>query len=519
MIALLLAGFAAQLSEDERFRLVLDRFTAGPTPSLVEEVRSRGLRTWFQEQLRSDLAESEELTKRLERFETLGLSAAEIVEKYDKKEGKNATPQEKKEARRLGAIPPVELFAWIVLRSVYGRRHVRETSTDFFRNHFSISVEKQEIRFLATEWERDVLYARSLGPFGEMLEATAHHPAMLLFLDNHLSRRPPSPQELKEIEARTRRRTGSEDRAEEAVNIAKQRGLNENYARELLELHTLGVDNHYTQQDVIEVARGLTGWTIQRRVWSFRFDPRMHSGGEKTVLGQKIAEHRSGPGEGMKILDVLQRHPGTARFLAWKLCRWFVNDQPEPDMVERIAQVFARSGGDLAKVYSAIVDDPSFFTRANYRTKFKRPWEFVVSALRATQADVIGPAGLNQALVAMNEPLYRCADPTGFYDQSEAWCDPGAMAARWAFANDVVRGRIAGVRISSSLFSELSADRPEEWNRILSAKILPAVAISRETSASLDRLLTAERAKKSSPAQAGAVLVAALLGSPEFQRQ
>lgn len=518
MTAIVLAAAmqSGSMSEDEKIRHLLDRFTPGATTTLVEEVRARGRRAWFEDQLRGDLPESGELKRRTAKLETLDLPTSEILARYDRKEGPNATPQEKKEVRRLGALPAGELFQWIVWRSVYGGRHVREAACDFFRNHFSVSVDK-DLRFLLTAWERDVILAKPLGRFGDLLEATARHPAMLVFLDNHLSRRPPTEAELREIEQRVRRQSGSEERAEEAVSIARQRGLNENYARELLELHTLGVDNLYTQQDVIEVAMCLTGWTQRRRDGSFLFEARMHCPGDKTFLGQTIREDRSGPGEGRQVLDILKRHPATAKFLSWKLCRWFVNDRPDPEMVGRIAEVFLQTDGDLARTLLALVEDPAFYARENLRAKFKRPWEFVVSALRATQADVTGPAGVNQALTAMNEPLYRCADPTGYYDQAEAWCDPGAMAARWAFASDLVAGRIAGVRVPDSLYADLPVDRPSEWREILARKILPAVGIGRETSAHIDRLVA--KKPKGRPSEVGPLIVAALLGAPEFQRQ
>jgi uncharacterized protein (DUF1800 family) len=527
MAALLLAapGLSAQdgaMTEDEKIVHLLNRFTPGATADLVREVKAAGRREWFAKQLAGDVVESEALTRVLAKYETLGLSNAEIFEKYNDRIPKDATPAEKREIRRRAAIPMREMLEWVGLRAVYSSHAVRETSGDFFRNHFSVSIDKGELRSLTTEWERDVIAKHALGNFGTLLEATAKHPAMLFYLDNHLSRRPPTEAELRILEARERRRSGSEERAAEAVEIARQRGLNENYARELLELHTLGVDHGYTQEDIVQLAKILTGWTIGRLGdgrGKFEFNRRMHCPGDKTFLGETIRE--GGVAEGERVLEILRRHPTTARFLAWKLCRWFVNDEPSEAMVRRVADVFQKSEGDLPKVYAAIADDPEFFARANFRAKFKRPWEFVVSALRATGADVSDATALYPILTGMNEPLYRCADPTGYYDQAEAWCDPGAMAARWTFASDLANGRVRGVRIPASLYADLPAAKPKEWRDALAAKLLPVAGVGRRTAAEIDRIVDAELAKnpKAGPEKVGPAIVAALLGSPEFQRQ
>jgi uncharacterized protein (DUF1800 family) len=409
------------------------------------------------------------------------------------------------------------------LRAAYSANHVREAACDFLRNHFSVSIDKDEVDFLALTWERDVIRRYAFAPFTEALEASARHAAMLVYLDNHISRRPPTAAELKQIEAQTRRETKSRDRAKEAVEIAKQRGLNENYARELMELHTLGVDRYYTQRDVISLAKALTGWTIRRdgpQKLEFLFDGEMHCQENAPFLGGTISGKRDVSGAEF-ALEALKRHPGTAHFLAWKLCRWFVNDDPDEKMVKRIAGVFQRTGGDLRKVILAIVEDPDFFKRENYRAKFKRPWEFVVSALRATGADVTDYAGLHDALTAMNEPLYRCPDPTGYYDQAEAWRDPGAMAVRWTFAQDLAAGRIRGAKIPASFYADLPPDQPREWIGALVRKLLPICGLGDRTAAGVGRLLDAQLARtpRLGPKQAGPMIVAVILGSPEFQKQ
>lgn len=504
------------LSDDERILHVLSRLTPGATAELVEEVRAAGLGSWLERQLQGEtrgaarnapervLPEPEALTSRLAEFRMLELDNVQL----DRATSVTISP----EATLLAAR---ELLAWVLLRAVYGANHVREAACDFFRNHFAVSIDKEALRFLGLTWERDVIQGHALGSFPELLDATARHPAMLIYLDNYLSRRPPTRSELKQIEREARRETGSAELARRATDIARQRGLNENYARELLELHTLGVDRYYTEQDVIAVAKAFTGWTVDRTSWEFTFNEALHQRERKQLFGVTLQSR--GNNEGEAVLDILKRHPGTSRFLAWKLCLWFVNDEPDDKLVRRVADVFQRTGGDMRRVLRAIVDDRSFFDRENYRAKFKRPWEFVVSALRVTGAQVQDARGVLNALDAMSEPLYRCADPTGFYDQAEAWRDPGAIAFRWTFAVDLLAGRIRGTRVPTELFADLPPERPEEWKDILVGRILPVCGIGRATSAMIDRLV--ERKSRTGPAATGSQIVTVLLGSPEFQKQ
>lgn len=519
-------GGPATLSEDAKLIHVLNRFAFGATADLLEQVRAQGgWRNWFQTQRKGGQPEPPALEERLRRYETLSMAMDEISDKYYAPPPKDATPREKAEARRRARIPTDDMLAWVLLRAAFSANPVRETAADFFRNHFSIDTGKGPVEQMAVDWEREIIHRMSLGNFGSILEATAKHPAMLYYLDNAVSRRPPTPEELRRIEERVKRRTGSEERAEEEVELARQRGLNENYARELLELHTLGVDNGYTQEDVIEVAKCLTGWTIGRArggKGGFRFQPLMHCPGDKKFLGQTIRENPRNPiAEGEQILEILKKHEGTARFLAWKLCRYYVSDTPDEAMVGRIAEVFRKTNGDIPSVLTAIVEDPAFFAPENFRAKYKRPFEFVVSALRVTGAEVTGVRELLAALKRMNEPLYACPDPTGYYDQAEAWCDPGSIAYRWAFANDLAAGKIRGVRIPDSFYADLPPDAPGEWRERLAQKVLPIAGVGPDTAAAIDRLVAAERKSnpKAGPRQLGPAIVAALLGSPEFQKQ
>jgi len=412
----------------------------------------------------------------------------------------------------------------VLLRAVHGRNQVREVAADFFRNHFCVAVDKGQVRYLAVAYERDVVRRHALGNFGAMLEASARHPAMLLYLDNALSRRAPTKAELKEIELRVRLQTKSKQAGRDASDIAAQRGLNENYARELLELHTLGADNYYTQRDVENVARALTGWTFRNEPGEpieFLFRPEMHDKGDKKFLHALIKDDFKHPeAEGEEVLAILEAHEGTARFLSWKLCRHLVRDDPPPDLVERVAKTFRRTKGDLPAVYRAIVDDPEFFSRASYRAKCKRPFEFVVSALRAVNARIDDSRELLRALTSMSEKLYECSDPTGYYDQAEAWLDPGAFAVRWKFAVDLAAGEVRGVAIPDALYDELPPGRPELWKEWLLHRLLPA-GLDARVSRILDRKVEEEtasgRARHLEPLARS--LVGMILGSPSFQAQ
>lgn len=496
---------AGPLGEDEKIVHFLSRFTPGPTEELFREVRGVGIGRWLEEQLRGDLRESETFAEHLRRFETIGLSSRDIVRRYK-------VPDD--DARQ--AIPGKELGAWVLARAVYSRRHVREVAADFFRNHFSVSLDKDDVKFLATEWEREVIRDLCLGSFGELLEATARHPAMLVYLDNFISRAPPPPAELKTLERQVLRKTGSAEEARQAVNIARQRGLNENYARELMELHTLGVDRYYTQADVVAVAKCLTGWTLDPGKWTFLYRPDLHCLERKTVLGRPVAPKGRNDSEGDVVLEMLKLHPGTAQFVSWKLCRHLVNDEPDPALVKRVAAVFRSARGNLARVFQAIASDPEFYERRNFRDKYKRPFEFVVSALRATGARLEHYDGILDALAKMNEALYRCPDPTGYYDQAEAWRDPGAIATRWVFARDLASGRIPGVKIPDAFYDDLDPARPESWTATLAGKMLPALRLSPATARKLEELA---RRHAGAPREAGPRMTAVLLGSPEFQRQ
>jgi uncharacterized protein (DUF1800 family) len=274
---------------------------------------------------------------------------------------------------------------------------------------------------------------------------------------------------------------------------------------------------------VIAVAEALTGWTVQQnpdQPIDFVFKPDLHERGERRILKVRIpADPGSGEAEGQRVLDLLARHPGTSEFICYKLCRHFVNDRPSPAMVRRVARTFRqRNATDLPRTYRAIVRDEEFFAPANYQTKFKRPFEFVVSALRITDAEIVTTDGLHRSLLTLNEPLYQCEDPTGYYDQSDVWRDPGIMAARWQFAIGLGMGWIKGVNIPDSYWEGLEPNNPLQWKEALSKRILP-MGHTEQTDAALERVIAKYAKFNPKPEQLGRYIVGILIGSPEFQRQ
>lgn len=511
-----------KLTEDQRIHHFLNRFTLGATPALMAEVKKMGMKKWLKAQLAGKNAEPASLKEALANMKSLTMTLQEVSDTYVVEIGKDTSPKERRKARQTGKVPEKEMLNAIIMRSVLSNNHIKQTSSDFFRNHFAVSVDKGAVSLLAGNWEQEVIQGNALGTFPGILKATAHHPAMLFFLDNHLSCRPATAAELERINKRGKN-------FEKKLANLQQRGLNENYARELLELHTLGVDNYYTQEDVIEVAKAITGWTITprrlvkklKKPFGFLFVPQFHSTGDKIVLGQTIKENKKDPqAEGEAVLELLAAHKGTAEYLSKKLCIWFVNDEPSDAMVKRIAAVFTKTKGDLPAIYMAIFEDPDFFSTENYLAKYKRPFEFVISALRATGASVQHPEIIHRQLKAMNEDLYRCADPTGYYDQAEAWQDPGAMSIRWKFAHDLARGKFFAVNIPVDFYSDLPLDKPETWGELLAAKLL-CQPMSEKTSTALKKLIARKSEVKTRRLrkELGPLLVAGILGSPEFQKQ
>lgn len=515
------AAQGEKLDARERALHLLSRFSFGPTPAELARVLELGEEAWLDEQLGE--LDDPALEARLEVYPTIGLPALDVWARTYERTPEDATPEERRRIREQNDAPRRELMAATATRAVHAHGQLREVLVDFWRNHFNVSYTKGgPAQQLLTEWDEAVLRAHAFAPFAELLSATAHAPAMLHYLDNSSSRRPSTGAELAEIERRIRRATGSRAAGERAADLALQRGLNENYARELLELHTLGVDNGYRQKDVVALAEILTGWTWSRtdEGWSYRFRGDLHVQGSKRFLGQRIqGEVEKGEQEGQAVLELLADERGTSEFLALKLARHFVDDDPPPRLVADLAAAFRKHDGRPDEVLRALVDHPAFWSREHYRTKFKTPQEFVFSALRATEAEVDDWNDVLRRLRDMGQPIYHCDDPTGWYDTAEAWLDPGVLALRWEFASDLANGRVKGVRLGPAVFADVSDDVPvHEWSTRLTARVLPAGA-GLATQVALDRAAAQSFAEDAPPETLRRRLLALLLGSPDFQRQ
>jgi uncharacterized protein (DUF1800 family) len=317
-----------------------------------------------------------------------------------------------------------------LLRAVYSEKQLEEVLADFWFNHFNVYLDKGADRYLVPSYERDAIRPHVLGKFRDMVLATAKHPAMLFYLDNWQSMDPTIAERMK-----SRRKLG----------------LNENYGRELLELHTLGVDGGYTQTDVTETARAFTGWTIDgpQRGGAFSFNPRMHDKGEKVVLGVKIPAG-GGMDDGLKVIDIVTRHPSTARFVSRKLAQRFVADEPPPALVDRMARRFTETDGDLREVMKTMLTSTEFWSKAAWRSKLKTPLEMVASAARASGAEIRSAAELVRHLADFGQPLYRKQEPTGYSHLNEEWVNSAGLLARMNFAVALADNRITGVQVNAA---------------------------------------------------------------------
>ena len=525
------------LTEAQKARFALDRLGFGARPGEVARVQAMGVATWIERQLRPESIDDAALATRLRGLSVPGMSTAELFRKYpnptavlrgieqndasvSRRNRRDVTAMaeegnergERRQAlarayRELGAERPQEVYLQLaadrLLRATYSERQLQEVMVDFWSNHFNVYARKNVSQWFLPAFDREVIRKHALGNFRELLLASAQSPAMLFYLDNFESvsadanlaeamgegRRDLarlSDEQLRD--ALTRRRGLSASETDERIRRLRgnpdqslaQRlptGLNENYARELLELHTLGVDGGYTQQDIREVARCLTGWSIydargyrayaamqgddglgrqMRRQagrlglpengesGTFYFNARLHDNGAKTVLGQRIAA--GGIGDGLQVIDLLAKHPATARFIAGKLALKFVSDTPSPALVARVAMAFERSGGDIRTTLRALFHDPEFFAPQNHRAKIKTPFELVVSSLRALQADSNGRE-VQALLMDLGEPLYGFQAPTGYPDTAADWVNSGALLKRMNFAIALAANRIPGTRI------------------------------------------------------------------------
>jgi uncharacterized protein (DUF1800 family) len=426
-------------------------------------------------------------------------------------------------------VVTTELVQSKLLRAVYSDRQLQEVMTDFWFNHFNVFIGKGADRYMLTGYERDVIRPRALGKFEDLLVATAQSPAMLFYLDNWLSvgpnsdfangipkrnnnynwRRPPRPPRPPQVKQAKGRRSG----------------LNENYGRELMELHTLGVNGGYTQKDVTEVARVLTGWTLKqpREGGGFVFEDRMHEPGDKRVLGHRIKS--GGEKEGREVLHILAHHPSTAKFISTKLAMRFVSDDPPPALIDRMSQTFLKKNGDIGEVLKTMLHSPEFWAPESYRAKVKTPLEFVVSAVRTSGAEVSDAMPLARQLQTMGMPLYGMQPPTGYSMKADAWVNSSALLGRMNFALSLTAGKLKGVQVDSTQMLG-SAPSPADAEGTLTAleNSLLAGNVSRQTHDTIAAKMNDPKISQrqlDDPARSPntSAIAGLLLGSPEFQRR
>ena len=464
---------------DQQVQHVLNRLGFGARPGDVARVRAMGVDQWIALQLAPDRVDDRIADAVVTSYESLRRPTSELVAGYV--EGQQAIRQfqrqaaqrgdssDKKDMRaeamrddprlrerlRRGQRIVGDVQSAKLARAVVSERQLQEVMTDFWSNHFSVFAGKGQTRLFVPAYERDVIRPHALGNFRELLGSVAKSPAMLFYLDQWQS----AADSVHPTLARVRRPP------------PRRRGLNENYARELLELHTLGVDGGYTQQDVIEVARALTGWTMNpRQDAEFVFRPDIHDAGRKTVLGHTLAAGR-GIEDGEAVLDLLARDPRTARFIARKLAVRFVSDEPPTALVERASRTFLRTDGDIREVVRSIVTSPEFFSRAAYRSKVKSPFELVASALRAMGADADTSMRSAQVVAFLGQPIYGHQAPNGWPETGEAWMNTGAILNRINFGLALAAGRLPNASVVRWSEAERlrAAPREEQVDAVVAA--------------------------------------------------
>jgi uncharacterized protein (DUF1800 family) len=466
----------APLTQEQKLIHFLNRTSFGPTRDEVRRVSQKGIAAYLNDQLQPEHIPDSVVDEKVAGLKTIRLSTQELIQLYPPPT--SALDQTMMGGQQMQGPRFVifELQQARLIRAVYTQRQLHEVMVDFWSNHFNIFAAKGADRWLATSYDRDTIRPRALGRFRDLLLATAQSPAMLFYLDNWLSASPSV--------------------ATVAPNNRK-RGLNENYARELMELHTIGVDAGYTQKDVQEVARCFTGWTLRhpRGEGEFFFDPRIHDDGEKIVMGVRIPPG-GGMDDGLRVIDLLARHPSTARFISLKLARRFISDNPPQSIVNKAAEAFRRSDGDIPTVLRTIIESPEFFAPEAYRAKVKKPLEFVASALRATAAETRITHQLLRYLGRMGEPLFLAQAPTGYPDVGNAWVSPDMLLTRMNFVIDLMRNQIPGARVRADTVGDVDA-----LVRLVAPEGLsPATRVAQGGAQGTDQ-------------------IALLLAAPEFQRR
>ncbi len=489
------AGPDARLSDDEKVAHVLSRLTFGARPGDAARVRAMGVDRWIDEQLHPERIADTAVTRVLESNLTWSADPAQFTRIDELPPALASKPTSGPMADSAAVVARRRITAQLLAQArhdelfVTGRvtqaqlteRQLLEVVTSFWENHFTVWIGKMPARDALIDWDRAAIRPRALGKFRDLLGAVAHSPAMLHYLDNHLSTR---------------------------------KGLNENYARELMELHTLGVDGGYTQQDVIEVARALTGWTVLSKggMSRFAFKRELHDTTEKIVLGHRLAAGR-GIEDGEEVLDILARHPSTAHYIALKLARRLVSDDPPPALVERAAATFRRTDGDIAAVVRTIVTSREFFARATVGAKIKTPFEYIVSVRRAVNAPIDTTATTARRIANLGQPIFGWQTPEGWPDRGSPWMNSGALYARLQYGRDAADAKLGKIERWEPWPTLSPLDGLQQMRGVLD-DILGGSA-----DATVRSTLVSTAADSSAPPDRLRQLVAIALSSPTFQRR
>lgn len=477
---------------DQQVQQVLNRLAFGARPGDVARVRALGVDQWIALQLAPDRIDDGATDALIASYVGLARPTRDLVSTYAAQQqalrqmqrsaiqqGDSSAKKDlraelvrenpqlrelvQKNRRVLGDVQSARLA-----RAVMSERQLWEVMTDFWENHFTVYAGKGLTRLFIPAYDREVIRPHALGKFRDLLGEVAKSPAMLFFLDQWQSAADSSHPTLTDARRPAAAGIGPRARARQAMVRPRvqrpqaRRGLNENYARELLELHTLGVDGGYTQQDVIEVARALTGWTMNpRQAAEFVFRPEIHDAGEKVVLGHHLAAGR-GIEDGEHVLDILARDPRTARFIAHKLAVRFVSDAPPPALVDRATRTFLQTDGDIREVVRTIVTSPEFFSHAAYRSKVKTPFELVASALRAVGAPADTTMRSAQIVGFLGQPIFGHQAPNGWPETGESWMNSGAILNRINFGLALAAGRLPNASVAQWSEAERLRGAPRE---------------------------------------------------------
>ncbi len=551
-----------QATDRDRAIHLLQRATYGPRPADVDAVLSDGISDWLDRQLHPERIDNAALETLLDGVPVASMSLNELAGQYPPNQVLQSVRQlsqsnsleesdQRRLRRELGEHSPRRILDGLattrITNAVHSERQIEEMMTAFWYDHFNVFWGKDATRLLVPAYERNAIRPHVFGKFEDMVLATAQHPAMLFYLDNFQSAAPDNSlraRERRDANARRMRRMPAQTRAQATQRMEERRrprpGLNENYARELLELHTLGVDGGYTQADVIDVARILTGWTfgeqrsrMQMRqtqasyedgrlvlpdtdyeeVYRFRFRPEFHDTGEKTVMG-RVFEAGGGHEEGVELIRMLAHHPSTARHIATQLATRFVADKPPLALVDHLAAVFLATSGDLREMTRALFTSDEFYDPAVVGNRVKSPFLLVTSTLRMTYGRTANSRVLMETLRSLGEAPYLAEPPTGYEETSAQWASGGAMLTRMNFATSYVTGELRGVRPDRNrIFGEIRR-RGEDSVAVLLDALLPGTDTTELMAVIEEELQTTP---PESDRESRLRVLGLILGSPEFQ--